>query len=267
MDILNLCEKINLQPVIKKQVEDFINHFDFTQIDEIQKGYLNYEDMQKTLTQVQAILGTDENGIKILACQLKAACENYQVYKERLIPDNIYFDTMKCFTRFINEAEQITKKVCFNLCWWATRQAGCHLFRLGELEYEAVLKENKLSVYIHIPSDARLNKEFVDASLEQAFAFFKTQYPQIKTTDFYCHSWLLDNQLKMFLGEASNIISFQNRFVVLEEGQADPCLNKWLFNTESTDYSAFCENTSLQKKVKNHLINGGIIKSVLGRLK
>ena len=267
MDILNLCEQINLQPEIKKQVEDFVKHFDFTQIDEIQKGYLVYEDMQKTLEQVQKILGYDENGIKILACLLNASSKNYQVYQEKSISDKIYFDTMKCFTRFINEAEQITKKPCFDLYWWATRQAGCHLFRLGELEYEAVLKKNELNVYIHIPSDARLNKELVDASLEQAFQFFEKQYPQFEKTEFYCHSWLLDNQLKMFLGKDSNIISFQNRFTVLEEGQADPYLNKWLFNTDSTDCATFCENTSLQKNVKNHLVNGGIIKSVLGRLK
>ncbi len=262
-----MCKKINLQQEIKKQVEDFIKDFDFKAVDDLQKGYLNHEDMQKTLEQVQVFLGNDENGIKILACMLYASCKAYEIYKQKAIQDEIYFDTMKCFTRFIDETQKATGELRFDRYWWTARQAGCHLFRIGELEYEAVLKENKLNIHIHIPSDARLLPGLVDSSLEQAASFFEKQYLLVKERDFFCNSWLLDNQLKMFLKEDSNIISFQNRFVILDQGQADPYLNRWLFNTESTDYSTFCENTTLQKNVKKHLINGGIIRSSYGKLK
>ncbi len=266
MDILYLCEKIKLQPEIKKQVEVFIKDFDFKQIDEIQQAYFAREKMQSAFSQVQEVLGRDENGVKTLACMLYASVKAYEFYKQKGIKDEIFFETMKCYTRFIDETYSQTGNFIFDRGWWTVRQAGCHLFRIGELEYEPVFNGDELNVYIHIPSDARILPDFVDASLEQARTFIVNQYP-LKKWNFYCHSWLLDSQLKGFLNESSNIISFQNRFEIIDDSMVDNNINKWLFNTASTDYFTFCENTSLQKKVKKHLLAGGVIKCVKGILK
>ena len=267
MDILYLCEKIKLQPEIKKQVEVFIKDFDFKKIDEIQQAYFVREKMQSAFSQVQEVLGNDENGIKTLACMLQASVNAYKTYKQKGIDEEIFFDTMKVYTRFIDETYLQKGTLSFDRGWWTIRQAGCHLFRLGELEYETVFDENQLSVYMHIPSDARILPQSVDASLEQARSFIKKQYPKAEKWDFYCHSWLLDSQLKEFLNEKSNIVSFQNRFEVIDDSMVDSNINKWLFNTASTDYNTFCENTSLQKNVKRHLLAGGVIKCVKGKLK
>ncbi len=267
MDILYLCEKIKLQPEIKKQIEVFIKDFDFKQIDEIQQGYCDAQKMQKAYKKTQEVLGRDVNGVKMLACMLYASVNAYETYKQKGIDDGIFFETMKVYTRFIDETYLQKGNFIFDRGWWTIRHAGCHLFRLGELEYEAVFDENRLNVYIHIPSDARILPDFIDASLEQARAFINNRYPLIKKWDFYCHSWLLDSQLKGFLNENSNIISFQNRFEIIDDSMVDTNINKWLFNTASTDYNTFCENTSLQKKVKKHLLAGGVIKCVKGKLK
>lgn len=40
---------------------------------------------------------------------------------------------------------------------------------------------------------------------------------------------------------------------------------EWLFHTKSTDYNALPENTSLQMKVKKHLLTGGVIRTAYGR--
>ena len=223
--------------------------------------------MKETLIQTQAILGKDADGIKILSCMLKAALNAYAVYREKGISDDIYFSTMRCFTRFINETYKMTGEMCFDRYWWTTRQVGCHLFRIGELEYEIKHIDKDVVIGIHIPSDADFSPLAVEKSLQDAHKFLMEYYPPLSNSEYRCHSWLLDSQLKGMLGNNSNIINFQNRFEIVDEGEAETEFIEWLYNTKSTDYSALPENTSLQINVKRHLLAGGVIRNTYGRMK
>ena len=136
MTLFELCNEIAIQSEIKTRVFDFANRFDFNIVDKQLKNFLVYEKMKEARLELQAILGDDEENIKILSCMLKASADIYDIYKAKGISDKIYFDTMKCYTRFIDETFKITGKLYFDRYWWTTRQAGCHLFRIGELEYE-----------------------------------------------------------------------------------------------------------------------------------
>ena len=62
----------------------------------------------------------------------------------------------------------------------------------------------------------------------------------------------------------SNIVSFQNRFEIVDEGEADTEFIEWLYNTKSTDYSTLPENSYLQINVKKHLLSGGVIRNSYG---
>ena len=172
MNIYTLCDKIELQPYIKKRVLLFIEDFDFCTVDELQKGYFIYKNMKETLNQTQSILGKDTDGVKILSCMLKASLDAYRVYQEKGISDDIFFATMRCFTRFINETYKMTGEMCFDRYWWTTRQVGCHLFRIGELEYEIKRIDKDIFIDIHIPSDADFSPLAVGKSLQDAHKFF-----------------------------------------------------------------------------------------------
>lgn len=267
MDILTLCNKIKLQPQIKTRVFEFAHNFDFNTVDKQLKFFLIYEKMNDARLELQAILGEDEDNIKILTCMLKASADAYEIYKTKGISDKIYFDTMKCYTRFIDETYKMTGKLYYDRYWWTSRQAGCHLFRIGELEYEMKHIEDKIVIGIHIPSDADFSPSTVDKSLINAKMFFAEYYPNLANAEYRCHSWLLDNQLKGMLNENSNIINFQNRFEIFDEGEIGTDFIEWLYNTESTDYSALPENTALQKNMKIHLLSGGVIYNAYERLK
>ena len=266
MDIIALCEKIDLQPLVKDRVDSFIKDFDFKTVDTYQAGYLVYENMKESLAKTRAILGEDADGIKILACMLKAAADAYEAYREKKIPDDIYFSTMKCFSRFIDETYKMTGKFCFDRYWWTTRQVGCHLFRIGELEYEIRPSEENVVIELHIPSDANFTPVSVEESLHSARDFFAKYYPSLSEAEYRCHSWLLDGQLQSMLGQNSNIIHFQNRFEIFDEGETDTEFIEWLYNTKSMDYSSLPENTSLQRNVKKHLLAGGVIRNAYGRM-
>ena len=267
MNINKLCDKINLQPQIKIKVLDFINNFDYQKVEEYQKEYFIYKNMKDALDKTRNLLGEDSDGIKILSCMLKESLHTYKIYKEKEIPEKIFFDTMKCFTRFINETYKMTGIFSFDRYWWTTRQVGCHLFRIGELEYEIKQTEETTYISLHIPSDADFSPAQVYKSLLEAKKFFEKFYPELKYAEYRCHSWLLDNQLKSMLNENSNIINFQNRFEIFNEGEIDFEFIEWVFNTKSKDFTTLTEKTSLQKKLKQHLLSGGVIRNSFGRMK
>lgn len=267
MTLTDLCNKINLQPKIKTCVLAFADSFVFGTVDKQLEDFLTYEKMKTAQLELQAILGDDEDKIKILACMLKASAEAYDIYKAKGISDEIYFATMKCYTRFINETYKMTGKLHFDRYWWTARQAGCHLFRIGELEYEIKHLDDKIVLGIHIPSDADFSPSAVDKSLASAKSFFAEHYSELADAEFRCHSWLLDCQLKNMLSDSSNIISFQKRFEIFNEGEADTQFIEWLFSTKSTNFAALPENTSLQRNMKKHLLSGGLIRNAYGRLK
>ena len=264
MNIATLCDKINLQPQIKQSVLSFVEKQDFKKIDEVQKDYFIYEKMKEALNKTRELLGEDLDGIKILSCMLKASLNAYEVYKEKGISEEIFIATMKCFTRFIDETYRMTGEWCFDRWWWTTRQVGCHLFRIGELEYEIKPVDDDVEISLHIPSDADFSPSAVDKSLEEADKFFERYYPKLSGAKYICHSWLLDKQLQDMLKSDSNIVSFQNRFEIVDEGEADTEFIEWLYNTKSTDFSTLPENSYLQCNVKEHLLSGGVIRNSYG---
>ena len=198
---------------------------------------------------------------------LKASADVYEIYKDKGISDKIYFDTMKCYTRFIDETYKITGKVYFDRYWWTSRQAGCHLFRIGELEYEMKHIDGNISIGIHIPSDVDFSSSAIDNSLANARQFFTKHYPELSNAKYRCHSWLLDRQLKEMLNDNSNILSFQYRFEIFDEGEIGTDFIEWLYNTRTTDYDNLPENTSLQRNMKKHILSGGVIRNAYGKLK
>lgn len=266
MTLSELCTKIGLQPEIKTRVLDFADGFDFESIDNLLKQFLVYEKMKEARLMLKSALGEDTANIGMLACMLKASADIYDIYKEKGISDKIYFDTMKCYPRFIDETLKMTGRLYFDRDWWTARQAGCHLFRIGALEYEIKPTHDGTVIDIHIPSDADFSPQAVDRSLACAEAFFAKHYPEITGQEYRCHSWLLDNRLKEMLDEKSNIIHFQKRFEIYDNGEVSTEFVEWLYRTKSTDYNTLPETTSLQRNMKRYLLSGGEIRDSHGRL-
>lgn len=268
MTIPALCNGISLQTEIKNKVLAFSENFDFGTVKEQLQNFLIYENMKSAQLELQDILGDDEDKVKILACMLKASADAYEIYQAKGISDDIYFATMKCYPRFIDETCEITGRLYFDRYWWTTRQAGCHLFRIGELEYEIKPTDSGMVIGLHIPSDADFSPSAVEQSLKSAEEFFTAHYPALVNCEYRCHSWLLDRQLEGMLKETSHILSFQKRFEIFDEGEADTEFIQWLFRTRTTtDYDTLPENTSLQRNMKQHLLAGGVIRNSYGRIK
>lgn len=265
MDLYELYDLIDLQTEMIQKLKLVGEKIDLKQIDFYLKQLMDRETAVESYRHLKTLLEEDKDNMKMLYCQLECARRVFDQYQKKHIKDTIYRDTMKCFSRFIEECKKKNGRMFFDRDWWTYRQISMSLFRIGELEYEFQKYEGENVIAIHIPSDANLSKEAVDASMKQAEIFFQTYYHDYKYEKYSCDSWLLSPRLKPLLSRKSNILSFQNRFHIVRENNEDKGYIEWLFQVPiDTNYKDLPAKTDLQKKVKEILLNGGNIGSAYG---
>lgn len=265
MNLYELYDLIDLQTEMIQKLKLVGEKIDLKQIDFYLKQLMDRETAVESYRHLKTLLEEDKDNMKMLYCQLECARRVFDQYQKKHIKDTIYRDTMKCFSRFIEECKKKNGRMFFDRDWWTYRQISMSLFRIGELEYEFQKYEDENVIAIHIPSDANLSKGAVDASMKQAEIFFQTYYHDYKYEKYSCDSWLLSPRLKPLLSRKSNILSFQNRFHIVRENNEDKGYIEWLFQVPiDTNYKDLPAKTDLQKKVKEILLNGGNIGSAYG---
>ena len=211
----------------------------------------------------------DDSGMAHLAATLAAAGRTRQMYRENGVPEDIYWATMGCLTRFLRETKEITGQWAFDRGFWTWRQTGGLLFRLGTLEFEYLPEERALSV--HIPSDAVLSREELDRSYDWAERFFtgegRSFCRQGPPGEMRCSSWLLAPALEELLPEASGIRRFSGDYVRRGIREDSREFYRWLFQCEPPlPAEDLPERTSLQRAAKAYLAAGGKIGSASGVL-
>lgn len=236
------------------------------------------EKWQDARTRLKERYAPDEDGMKILACMMRAMQDSYALYIEEKIPEKIFADTMKCFTRFLKEHEVSFGCCGFDRDFWTGRQLSLLLFRIGELEFEIVSEEGEKAemprgekhspylLHVHIPSDADLSPERCDESFRMAEQFFAAHFPETAGSKFACDSWLLSPALKELLPEGSRILQFQNRFEIKHWNQDADDFLEWVFKRKDLLLEELPEETSLQRKMKAYLLNGGKIGEAYGEI-
>ncbi len=215
-----------------------------------------YLRLRKELTEHPAA----ENGLDMLLLQTMAAFSMRRQEPWQEIPEEIYLATMKCFSRFVREYRVSYGVYGFDRGFWTTRQICGKLFRLGELEYEINDEENAVS--IHIPGDADLSEEKLEASYAQQAAFFREYFPEAAGRPRMCDSWLLSPALKDLLPPDSRILSFAAHFQITKVDPDATDYLEWVYKLAAGQQDHvkpedLREDTSLQRKMKAYLERGG----------
>lgn len=256
----NFLKTINIEENVCRYCIDYI--------DTISENFINnvflrtsfeeapYDEIEKEIN--------DTNGLKLLSIQLFKCYLLHDKYIELEINDKIYFDTMKCFSRFMQETFLYTKKLSFDRYFWTWRQAKMLLFRIGELEYEII--ENNKVISIHIPSDVDLNDIKVEDSINEARNFFATKFSYTKDYDFIIYSWIVNDSLLDLLPRSSNILKFKERFSSIKFNPHDESFLQRVFKTSNKKISELKEETTLQKNIKNYLLKGNEFGATLAKL-
>ena len=196
-------------------------------------------------------LGDDPDGFGTLAAHLQCALKTREIYR---YSEEIYVETMKCFTRFVREHHASYGRYGFDRDFWTVRQLSAVLFRIGELEYE--LRDG--IIHLHIPSDAQLQRPRLRASWEAARAM-------LGGADMVCRSWLLSPDLPGLLGENSRIADFQRNFAI-HSPEPDDSFRQWVFKNSTIPNNALPEDTSLQRSLKSFILAGNTFHAARGRL-
>lgn len=265
MELNELYFFIGLQEEIIQKLRLARKQIDLEQIDSCLEPMMDMKTAAQAYRNLKSLLAEDTGNIKMLYCQLECARRVFERYQEKHIPETIYIETMKCFTRFIEECQRKNGWMFFDRGWWTYRQISMNLFRIGALEYQFEEHEEESVIGIHIPSDADLSKKAVDRSLIQAEKFFQTYYREYEYKIYTCDSWLLSPALKPLLSEESNILSFQSRFHIIQENKEDKEYIEWLFQVPvETEYTNLPSKTNLQKNVRNLLLDGGTVGAAYG---
>lgn len=267
MDLKELCEKIDLQSEMSKEVWKChkINNYN-EYYDSLIKLY-DRNTWEQGIKELEEVFGEDVNGVKMLTCLLNCATYTYQLYRNKNISEKIFIDSMKFCTRFVGEHFEAHGTYKFVWGWWFPRQLSMSEFRIGELEYEMLPDCNgEKCIGIHIPSDAVLKLSELRNSYLEAKKFFNRFYPQYTNAKMICESWLLSPSLKEILPETSNIITYQNLFNIVQVDAENDGYLHWIYKKGNIPFEELPENTTLQREVKKYILNGKKIGAAQGTL-
>ena len=201
-----------------------------------------------------------EHGLDELFQQTMAAYEARKHEPWNRISEEIYIETMKCFSRFVREHKVSYGVYGFDRGFWTPHQIEGKLFRIGELEYQIDDEEKVIS--IHIPSDADLSDDRVDASYAEQKQFFAENFPETAGWPGMCESWLLSPALKELLPSDSRILAFAARFEITQTNPDATDYLEWVYKLaagqqKSAELENLREDTSLQRRMKDFLLAGG----------
>lgn len=147
---------------------------------------------------------------------------------------------------------------------WGTYFINNRLIEVGRLQFELI---NDNQVKIHIPAREKLDIEKVTKSIKDSKLSLK-KYHNIENPKYICESWLLSQEIAQMLDKNSNIVKFQELFGIKQDKNGIDDILNFVFNIrECDDYTNLSEETSLQRKIKAFLINGGIIYNGYGEIK
>lgn len=146
---------------------------------------------------------------------------------------------------------------------WAGYFINTKLIEVGRLQYEKC--ENHIK--IHIPSEGKLEIEKVLDSIDKSKNEIE-KYFNLKNPEYRCDSWLLSNQINAIINSNSNISKFYILFNVTDGPDATKDILNFVFHMQECDnYYDLPENTSLQKLLKQQLIENKEMRIGWGRLK
>ena len=128
-----------------------------------------------------------------------------------------------------------------------------------------LLKRGDPALNIHVPGNAKLTDEVVEASFGYAADFFKRYFPEIDYKAYVCSSWLLNPGLSQFMGEKSNILQFQRRFHIPFRRFNDFSLFNNIFNRANPcPLEELVPENRFQREVLDYVKAGGKLYSGQG---
>lgn len=219
-----------------------------------------------------------QDGTRNLLSYLYLCESTSKIYSELGISEEILVDTLKDIVTWTKTYSNIKNYLYLGEIGWLSRHLKGKIFKLGRLQFclgtnHGESKEDNLFngdnvIEIHIPEGEKLTIEESKKSLDMARAFFEKFFPSYKYEYFTCHSWLLDDTLKKYLNENSNILKFASMFKIIDKNESYNLI-KYIFTWDTTvinlPYKLSASNFA--NNVKSAVLKGETFYEKLGIIK
>lgn len=268
-----LCIRLDIPPGITGRLATHIGAMDPSLFEPYFVQLFSPDTGGGAVKEINLLCGTagdpsGDTGLRGLAVYLAAAQHTHQIYGAMGIDDDVFFDTIKAFSRFLYEHRVSFGQFGFDRHLWIYRQLAARLFRLGELEFEmytlpkdtypvGAARPGDPVLSVHIPSDAVMTRKALDVSYRMAREFFARFFPDYRYKCVYCSSWLLSPVLREILKPDSHILAFQSDYEISWTNMDDNDGIIWIFKRNCEDFTQLPEDTSLMREMKKILVSGG----------
>lgn len=263
----DLYQMLEIPSEVVEQLNNYEKERTFQLSEELQNRLFSRAAWDEAVKELQRLLEEDTYSFKMLYEMLDLVCKySYPKYKEMNISDEVFKDTMKFIDRFLKWHYEYHGEYKFTQGLWFPRQISCIEFRIGALEYEFVEGETR-EIAVHIPSDAKFDREAVLESLKEFIVFRNTYFPEWKGVPFTCETWMLAPAMEELLNETSNVLAFKHLFELERLDTEATWFMGFIYPGHSGEYDTLPEKTSLQKKAKEMLLSGKKIGTAKGHIK
>ena len=122
-------------------------------------------------------------------------------------------------------------------------------------------------IALHIPAGKPLAPSLVSQSLDEIRSILARYFPEVEYKAFVCGSWLLSPTLEDILNLSSNIVAFGKRFKRIAHKGEGTSVFSFVFlqnDVNSVNLDTLPENTSLERALKKHYLDGGRVYDTYG---
>lgn len=167
---------------------------------EMKARYLTRATSGDGLKAIEAHLGDDPDGLRLLWVLLELARETADGYARMGVDMRIFAETMKCFAGFLRQGMERFGHYCFHWGWRSWQVLAMLEFGFGCLTYELVEHaEGNREIRLHIAADADLCPASVNASFASFYAFLREKYPQWQEAPWVWEGWMVCPELEYLM--------------------------------------------------------------------
>lgn len=194
------------------------------------------------------------------------------------VPDDVSWATLSDLSRRVAIKERLSGQTGAAGSWFMMLHVRGVLFEIGALQYAPYhvggpggpspwfdekeaegygFFDGDLAFGVHIPTGAPLDRESCLGSMRRAGELFGRAFSSQGRRVATCSSWLLDDQLAVYLPAESNIVRFQQMFQLVPGWrEADEQVLSFVFRNQGIPPDPAHASTRLQRSVLGHLAAG-----------
>lgn len=130
---------------------------------------------------------------------------------------------------------------------------------LKKSEWSEILSEGDGVAGVHIPNGAAITPENCTIAYRSCFEIAKKYFPEYNIKAISCQSWLLDPTIARLVKKSSNIVRFGSQYMRYPTRSSGTAVFMFLFRRPYEKLEDLPENTSLERAIKAHYLDGKYI--------